>query len=274
MTNNNIGAVLGNIGCKFRSNIENHIKDYKLQKGDDVEWLLEPLDELSYPKDYVLDAFISSSHWFFYYNLYFHLRKATDIYIPYNEHIDWYENMRLAKQEGENIPFLYIDDIEELSKLKPKPFNKSMLIKGALDFCVAQTIPEIWDELIVPFTTVGIWQAVLLHKTKTFLPKGWHACYMRSYYVYSMDDMQTIIKKHKKKSYNFDHEKLATYLNRDDIMPSVEIDGDKATASYYYWNDWSGFCRRIIPIEKQGHSIKFGEFERETHVKYNCGIKY
>ena len=54
MTNNIIDAVLGNIGCTFRSNIENHIKDYKLQKGDDVEWLLDTLDELSYPKDYVL----------------------------------------------------------------------------------------------------------------------------------------------------------------------------------------------------------------------------
>lgn len=274
MTNNIIDAVLGNIGCTFRSNIENHIKDYKLQKGDDVEWLLDPLDELSYPKDYVLDAFISSSPWDFYYKLYFHLRNATDVYIPYNEHIDWYECMKLTKQEGNTILFLDIDEIEELPKLKPNPFNKSMLIKGALDFCVAQTIPEIWDELIVPFTTVGIWQAVLLHKTKTFFPKGWHANYMESIYVYSMDDMLQIIKQHKRNSYGFNHEKLATYLNRGYIMPSVEIDGNRAIASYYYWNDWSGFCKRIIPIEKQGHSIKFGEFKRETLVKYDCGIMY
>ena len=43
-----LNQVLGEIGCRFRSNIENHIKGYKLQKGDDVEWLLrrhQPFDQ-------------------------------------------------------------------------------------------------------------------------------------------------------------------------------------------------------------------------------------
>lgn len=59
MENNdkNLGAILGDMGCKFRSNIENNIKDYQLQKEDDVEWLLEPLDAISHSADLVLDAF-------------------------------------------------------------------------------------------------------------------------------------------------------------------------------------------------------------------------
>ena len=63
MIDSNIGATLGEIGCRFRSNIENHIKDYELQKGDDVEWLLEPLDAISHSPDIVLDAFQIGSEW-------------------------------------------------------------------------------------------------------------------------------------------------------------------------------------------------------------------
>ena len=105
-------------------------------------------------------------------------------------------------------------------------------------------------------------------------PKGWHADYMTKTYVFSHDDMKDIINKHKRESHDFDHEKLAKYLNRDDILPSVEIDGDKAIATFHYWNDWKGFCKRIIPVEKHGHTVKFGEYDREILVKYDCGIVY
>ena len=51
-----LNQVLGEIGCRFRSNIENHIKDYELQKGDDVEWLLEPLNAISHSTNIVRDV--------------------------------------------------------------------------------------------------------------------------------------------------------------------------------------------------------------------------
>ncbi len=264
-----ISAILGEIGCKFRSNIENHIKDDSLRKENNVEWLLEPLDEISHRADYVLDAFQISTRWESIYELYFHLKNATSIYIPFDKPINEHCGMR---KEGNTISF---DDIGLRDEFpKPKPFDKSMIIKDDLNPLASKAIPSIWDEMVVPFTTVGIWQAVLLHQTLTLFPKGWHANYMKSIYVYSLEDMQKIIKQHKRESYGFDHEKLASYLNRDDIMPSVKIDGDKAIAAYYYWNNWSGFCRRIIPVEKHRNTIKFGEFEREKLVEYDCGWKY
>lgn len=263
-----INAILGEIGCKFRSNIESHIKDYRLQKCDDVEWLLEPLSEISHPDNYVLDAYQISTRWETIYELYFHIKGATSIYVPFDNQLK--EPCRI-QNEGNTISFDHVDE-EDLPK--PKPFDKSMIIKEHIPPLASKAIPSIWDEMVVPFTTVGIWQAVLLHQTLTLFPKGWHANYMKSIYVYSLEDMQTIIKQHKRDSYGFDHEKLASYLNRDDIMPSVKIDGDKAIAAYYYWNDWSGFCRRIIPVKKHGNTIKFGEFEREKLVEYDCGIRY
>ena len=169
--NINLGAILGDMGCKFRSNIENNIKDYELQKEDEVEWLLEPLDAISHSADLVLDAFKNG------------------------------------------------------------------------------------------------WEALF--------PKGWHANYMKKIYVFSKADKQQIIDKFKNRFNDlYDFKRLASLLDCDEIMPSVEINGNKAVASYYYWNNWSGFCRRIIPIERQGQSVSFGESEREVLVKYDCGIRY
>ena len=97
-----ISAILGEIGCKFRSNIENHIKDDSLRKDNNVEWLLEPLDEISHRADYVLDAFQISTRWESIYELYFHLKNATSIYIPFDKPINQHCGMR---KEGNTISF-------------------------------------------------------------------------------------------------------------------------------------------------------------------------
>lgn len=262
------GYVLGKIGCKFRSNIENHIKDYILQKGDDVEWLLDPLDELSHSDDYVLDAFQVSTPWESIYELYFHLKDATSIYIPFDKPIKKPIGIR---REGNTI---YFDDIREDDIPAPNPFDKSMIIKGDLKPLEASEIPSIWDDLVVPFTTRGIWQAVLLNETSVMFPKGWHADYLRKSYVFSYDDMHEIIREHEKEYYDIDHAKLAYYQNRYEIMPSVKIDGDKAIVTFHYWNDWSGFCKMIIPVEKHGASVRIGKYNHETLVEYESRIMY
>lgn len=87
-TDRNIGAILGEIGCRFRSNIENHIKDYKLQKGDDVEWLLEPLDAISHSANIVLDVFQIGTKWESFYKLYFHNKDASLAYVAYDHPIE------------------------------------------------------------------------------------------------------------------------------------------------------------------------------------------
>lgn len=285
------GHVLAKIGREFRSNIENHIKDYILQKGDDVEWLLEPLDELSHSDDYVLDAFQVSTPWESIYKLYFHLKDTASIYIPFDKPIQ--ESIGI-RSEGNTI---YFDDIREDDIPTPNPFDKSMIIKGDLKPLEASAIPSIWDDLVVPFTTRGIWQAVLLNETKAMFPKGWHADYLRKTYVFSYDDMSEIYQQHKgifhdvdkekaiswlnriNKEYDskftyFDHAKLAYYQDRYEIMPSVKIDGYKAIVTFHYWNDWSGFCKMIIPVEKHGASVRIAKYNHETLVEYESRIMY
>lgn len=293
--------VLGEMGCRFRSNIENHIKDYKLQKGDDVEWLLEPLDTISHSANIVLDVFQIGTKWESFYKLYFHNKDASLAYVAYDHPI---ERPRGYRKEGNTIHFLEPDEIEEMPK--PNPYSKTMLIKGTPEENLMSDVPDIWEDLIVSFTETGVWQAVLLNETIALFPKGWHGNYLEKTYVFSKADMQQIIDSCKSKYYDFtdaeferleayyrslgrpssifkmrgfgfrksDYERLATFIDREDILPSVEISGDKAVASYCYWNNWSGFCQASVPVERRGKSVSIGQSNEEVLVAYDCGIRY
>lgn len=261
LVNNTFNPILGEIGCKFRSIIEDHIKDYELQKDDDVEWLLEPLDLISHPADIVLDAFCKGDFLGSVYELYFHDKNASAIYVPFDYPYEKYNGKIDLFDLDENVP-------------DPKPYNKTMLVKGLANLIVISAIPEIWDDLTVSFTELGIWQALLLNEAYTFMPKGWHGNYFNYIYVFSHDDMQRIIVEPKRPSYNFDHKKLKSYLGQNVILPSVKIEGDKAVVTYCVWSKWSGFCRCSIPVEKHGKSVTFGKKEQVALVEYDCGIRY
>ncbi len=259
----NMGEILGEIGCRFRSNIESHIKDHKLQKENDVEWLMEPLDLIKYPSDLVIDAFRKGDHLGWVYELYFHYRDASVIYAPFNppyEKFNEYVDIFFDFEGEEQIP-------------DTNPYNKTMLVKGLANWPTIKAVPKIWGDLTVPFTEKGIWQALLLCKSYTFLPKGWHGNYNNCWYVFSQDDMQGIIDKYS--SYkSVDSEKLESCHGRDDILPFVKIEGDKAAVSYHHWNNWGGFSRLTVPVERYNQSIKFGKWERQVLVEYDCGIRY
>lgn len=292
---NNLGLILGDIGCVYRNNINAHVKDYRLQKEDgNMEWLLEPLDAISHAEEIVLDIFDIESERRELARLYFHARNATQLYVPFDKPFKKPEGV---KRIGNTIIFRGEDEIEKVPA--PNPFDKAMLIQEPLNIYARDAIPSIWDELLVQFTEVGIWQALLLKETKVPYPQG----YYPNYCVYSKADMQQIIDNAQHKYYDFtdaefdrleayyrslgrnpvevsrwfkfrkaDHERLASFINRDDIMPSVEVNGDKAVVTYCYWSDWEGFCRKIIPVEKYNQTVIFGESDRKVFVEYDCGI--
>ena len=291
----NMGAVLGEIGCRFRSIIEAHIKDYQLQKGDDVEWLLEPLDAISHSAYIVLDTYQVGTEWETFYRLYFHNKDASLSYVAYDQP---FERPSGFRKEGNTIIILDHDEMPEMPK--PNPYKKTMLINGTPEENAMSDVPKIWEDLIVPFTEVGIWQAILLNETVALFPKGWHANYLKKTYVFSKADLQQIIDD-KKSRYDYtdeeieklnaywrfldmtphfdqykksNYDKLVSYLDREDILPSVEICGEKAEASYCYWSEWDGFCRATAPVVRCGQSVVIGKPNRKVLVAYDCGICY
>lgn len=296
-----MGVVLGETGNRFRSIIEAHIKDYQLQKGDDVEWLLEPLNAISHSPDIVLDAYQLGTECESFYKLYFHNKDASLSYVAYDQP---FERPSGFRKEGNTIIILDLDEIPEWPK--PNPYKKTMLINGTPEENAMSDVPSILEDLIVPFTELGIWQAMLLSEAIALLPKGWHANYLEKTYVFSKADMQRIIDGCKTKYsdytdaeleklkayYRFlgrpssvfkyrgfgfrksDYERLTTFIGREDILPSVEICGDKAEVTYFYWSEWGGFCRNHIPVERRGQSVAIGKPDEEVVVAYDCGICY
>ena len=289
-----MGEILGEIGCRFRSIIESHIKDYELQKDGDFEWLLEPLDAISHSPDIVFDAFQYGNKKWSNSKLYFHDRDATHAYVAYDKPI--------IKPKGKMIGNKIIFDFDESEKIpEPNPYDKTMLIKDTLNIYAVHIIPPIWDNLVIQFTEVGVWQAVLLNEIVTSFPRLWNNCLQRSKtIVFSQADMQQIIDDKKcrydytdeeierlnaywrflDKTPHFDqykksnYDKLVSYLEREDILPSVKISGDEAVVSYCYWNEWSGFCRATVPVERCGQSVTIGEHAHEVLVAYDRGIRY
>jgi len=296
----NMGEILGEIGCRFKGVIEDHIKDYVLQKDGDFEWLLEPLDAISHSPDIVFDDFQYGNKKWSNSMLYFHDRDATHAYVAYDKPI--------IKPKGKMIGNKIIFDIDESEKIpEPNPYDKTMLIKDTLNIYAVHIIPPIWDDLVIQFTEVGVWQAVLLNEIVTSFPDLWNNCLQRSKtIVFSQADMQQIIDDCKTKYSDYtdaelerlkayyrslgmpssifklrgfgfrksDYERLAAFIDREDIMPSVEINGNKAVVSYCYWNNWSGFCRARVPVERCGQSVTIGEYAHEVLVAYDCGILY
>ena len=293
--NNNIGTILDETGCKFRSIIESHLnkftKNRDLQDMPNVEWLLEPLTEINHPNDLILGAFRSGDQDGYSYHLYFHKITAFSFYIPFSQ-----TEERPRRTPKVKNPVICFDDKPRVLP-DPNPYDKSLLVRGILGRATS-AIPSIWDDLTIPFTEAGIWQALLLHDAPILLPLWWHCNYIKRIYVFSQTDMQSIYDENIEFSYHDDeillfekYEKtieheygkkfeiynlkdLASYLNRDDILPAVEINGNKATVTFHYWNDWRGFCKAIIPVEKHGTSVKFGEEQHQVLVKYKCRIMF
>lgn len=261
--NSVFNPTLGEIGCKFRSVIEDHIKENRLLNEDDVEWLLEPLDAISHSAGIVLGAFRWGDWHGWVYKLYCHQRNASAVYVPFDPPYEKYNGeVSLFDLDDEGIP-------------EPKPYSKTMLVKGLANFFTYMAVPEVWDDLNIPFTEVGIWQAILLRDAFTFFPKGWHGNYNDCNYVYISDDMHHITDSRPKIfGRRFNSEGLVPYFGRQDIMPSVKVDGDKAVVTYCYWNAWSGFCQCFVPVEKHGKSVTFGKIDRKVLVKYDCGIRF
>ena len=73
---------------------------------------------------------------------------------------------------------------------------------------------------------------------------------------------------------NSEYDWMAPFVDRDDIVPFVKVDGDKAVVYYCYWNDWSGFCRASVPVERCSQSVNIGEPDKDVLFGYTCNIIY
>jgi len=257
---------LGQKGYEYEKAFQDALDNGVLEKNSNINWIFVTLDKLSIEDGYVLDYYEWGEEIGSRCELYVHRKNAAVEYKP-----------DLAKRE-ERSRRLFLSTREK-EKLEPfedyiAPYNDNMFISMMLDFKESKQIPPIWGYLTVPFTPMGIWQAFLLSKAYTLLPKNWHGNYNNINIIYDKIDILSLFDFIRNVINQNEIKSLSKYLETDELLPNVEVKEDTAVISYTFWSAWGGFKKVSVPVKKDGKTVSFGEASHETLIKYDCGLRF
>lgn len=177
----NVIEELCSIGIKFR----NAIRAYDFKNFNELNFLLKPLEGVSLPADFDLDAISIGDNFGSYMRLY-----ATRNKREFKPQIN-------SKGEVTNI------------------MEEDMYLCGTVPNNVAKAIPPLEDFLIVSNTNAGIWSAFLLSVSYHILPLVRHAVNFAFDYIFSLEDVDRIYDVNCSKYRNKDILPLITYSNED-----------------------------------------------------------
>jgi hypothetical protein len=122
----------------------------------------------------------------------------------------------------------------------------------------------------VPFTPNGIWQAFLLYEAPlTIFPLGFHCDLVSKKLVINTNERSLFWDTNYPPEIPSNSSVLG--LN-DSYLPNVQIDGDKATLEYYFWNDWEGLIRVTQVARRKGFTISFNKPKMKVVFPYDCGL--
>lgn len=127
-------------------------------------------------------------------------------------------------------------------------------------------IYDIYKHLNVKWFEMGVWQAYLLSKATALLPVVWHGGYGVKTFLFCDEDKAKI----PRFSGRVDLSKVD-----DDLSPKVRIEGNVATVSCCFWNDWRGLYRETEKITLNGTKLEFDvDSEIDVLYKFECGMRY
>jgi hypothetical protein len=123
---------------------------------------------------------------------------------------------------------------------------------------------EIYDDLIVEQTKMGVWQAYLLFLSPTVLPLWWHANYKGRLYFFDRDNFKGI--------FPFCCDPVPLKI-QDIPEPSVTKWKDHFIVRCPNWNDWEGLVLNSVNVyfEEDG-SISFDNFKRKMLYEFHSGV--
>lgn len=228
-----------------------------------------------------------------------------EIYINYRKAID---NLNLVF-DVDNESYCYItDNVEDvndlLSNLEGVRLKEGMLLDvsyfggwgggGVYYYCrkagepkpdeiIYDSVDNILNSMIVDFTPEGIWSAYQLEVSYRYLPKYWHAYYLESWQVFSVED--ELLNNISQTLYIDSNEELYKELKElPPISNSVEIiDSNNATVTSYYWNEWDGLVEEKVHVERVGETVRFIFYNKDNPdsrtskrvlVFYWCGVDF
>ncbi len=128
-------------------------------------------------------------------------------------------------------------------------------------------IYDIYQHLFVDWSEMGVWQAYLLSKATALLPVIWHGGYGKKIFLFSKND----IFKYKTLCYR----KINLDDLDDNLSPKITIEGNTATVSCCFWNNWKGLYRETQKIIYKNGKVEFiGDSQIHVLYAYDCGSRY
>ena len=121
-------------------------------------------------------------------------------------------------------------------------------------------------------SSMGVWQAFLLHQMWHYLPLWWHANYDWRHYHYSQEDAPVF---HDPLPYFQKKVIISPDFSRFNLTPEVYNEGEVFYISSCYWTSFGGLIREYAKLTfKEGKLDGFFVFEEQTLVEYDSGIVF
>lgn len=121
-------------------------------------------------------------------------------------------------------------------------------------------------------SSMGAWQAFLLHQMWHYLPLWWHANYDRRHYHYSQEDAPVF---DRPLPYFQKKVIIPPDFSRFDLSPKVYHEGGDYYISSCFWTSFGGLIREYTKITfKEEMLVDFFVFDEQTLVEYDCGIVF
>lgn len=142
-----------------------------------------------------------------------------------------------------------------------------------------ELIPSVFNYIDYELNEQSTWELFLLNESCRFLPLFWHAGYARCTFIFERADLERLVSKpigHWNGMERVDiTADVAAYLDDESLLPSVTmLSENEALVRYTYWNSWRGLVRAEMKISKENGTTTFTDINRETLVKYHCGIMF
>lgn len=134
--------------------------------------------------------------------------------------------------------------------------------------------------IIVEPTEMGVFQAMLLKISNSWMPFFGHGGYNRRKYIFSDKNLQSL---EGKSSWGGSGVfRVKDYASDERLNPKVEINGEDVNILCCYWSEWGGLIRTSLYYKLHNNhliSVAINENEdnstrREVLFKYNCGILF
>lgn len=172
------------------------------------------------------------------------------------------ESFEFGEKLLEELPALKMDDGYRIYPLK---FEGGIGSHYTLEAKNEEgKIRPVLAHLTAEYSIKGVWQAVLLTFTTTWMPLCWHAAYMERTYIFSNWDLESCNKDAFMK------------FKDEDIYPHVILNGNVATVTYCYWSQWRGLVKmtELFGLDDKGHlyHLQGDRNKEEVLYAYDCGV--